>query len=246
LLPTGNDPRCDVTGESPCGRDRGSLHEGCTHRRCIWTHGDVRRCAFRRCAGRIALHAKANLSERQPRLPHPRRPCAFTASPVEVMGRYLNHSDQGECLRNLLEKVPSGPKPSKTRTPRRVCRRHQSAKVEELIQGHADGVPADDLAARFRVDQSTVQKHARRHDVRRRSPRPGESISRSCPAVTRREVSGQAGEAFRRLPLTLWPLPCTGRGSHCNLGGDGSTNRSSSPLFKPRLSSAWRSPLGPD
>ena len=96
---------------------------------------------------------------------------------VEVMGRYLNHSDQGECLRNLLEMVPSGSKTAKTRTPRRVCRRLEPSKVQELIQGYADAVPVDHLATQFGVDQSTVQKHARRHDLPRRSPRLGPNQS---------------------------------------------------------------------
>jgi DNA-directed RNA polymerase specialized sigma24 family protein len=96
---------------------------------------------------------------------------AEVGAEVEVMGRYLNHSDQGECLRNLLEMVPSGPKTTKTRTHRRVCRRLEPSKVEELIRGYSEGVPVDELAGRFRVDQSTVQKHARRHGLPRRSPR---------------------------------------------------------------------------
>jgi DNA-directed RNA polymerase specialized sigma24 family protein len=83
------------------------------------------------------------------------------------MGRYLNHSDQGECLRNLLEMVPSGSKTAKTRTPRRVCRRLDPSKVEELIQGYSDGIPVDELAGRFQVDQSTV------HGLPRRAPRLG-------------------------------------------------------------------------
>ncbi len=97
---------------------------------------------------------------------------------MEVMGRYLNHSDQGKCLRNLLEMVPTGSKTAKTRTPRRVCRRLGPAKVDELIQGYAEGVPMDELAARFQIDQSTVQRHARRHDLARRSPRLGQTRSR--------------------------------------------------------------------
>ena len=76
------------------------------------------------------------------------------------MGRYLNHSDQGECIGTLREMVPSGPKTDKTRTQRRVCRRLEPSKVEELIQGYSDGVPVDEMAGRFLVDQSTVQKHA--------------------------------------------------------------------------------------
>jgi len=89
------------------------------------------------------------------------------------MGRYLNHSDQGECLRDLLEMVPSGSKTAKTRTPRRVCRRLEPTKVEELTQGYVEGLPVDVLAQKFSVDQSTVQKHARRHGLPRRAPRLG-------------------------------------------------------------------------
>jgi len=43
--------------------------------------------------------------------------------------------------------------------------------VEELIQRYSDGVAVDERAEKFRVDQSTVQKHARRNDLPRRSPR---------------------------------------------------------------------------
>jgi DNA-directed RNA polymerase specialized sigma24 family protein len=92
---------------------------------------------------------------------------------VEVVRRYLNRSDQGECLRALLEIVPSGPETPEIRTTKRVCRRLDPAKVKELVQGYADGVPVDALAERFNVDQSTVQKHARRHGLSRRSPRLG-------------------------------------------------------------------------
>jgi DNA-directed RNA polymerase specialized sigma24 family protein len=108
---------------------------------------------------------------------------------VEVMGRYLNHSDQGECLRNLLEMVPSGSKTAKTRTPRRVCRRLEPAKVAELIQGYGDGVPVEVLADQFGVNQSTVQKHARRHELPRRSPRLGPNQTEDA---VRLYLSGQS------------------------------------------------------
>lgn len=70
------------------------------------------------------------------------------------MGRYLNHSDQGECLRTLLEMVPSGSKTAKTRTPRRVCRRLEPSKVEELIQGYSDGAPSTNWLAAFRLTRA--------------------------------------------------------------------------------------------
>ena len=108
---------------------------------------------------------------------------------VEVLGRYLNHSDQGERLRTLLKVVPSGYKTAKTRTPRRVCRRLEPAKVEELIQGYVGGVLVADLADQFCVDQSTVHKHARRHGLPRRSPRLGPG---QIEAAARLYVAGQS------------------------------------------------------
>ena len=108
---------------------------------------------------------------------------------MEVMGRYLNHSDQGKCFRKLLEMVPSGSKTAKTRTARRVCRRLDPAKVEELIKGYSEGVLVDELAMRFGVDQSTVQKHARRHGLPRRSPRLG---SNQTEEAVRLYLAGQS------------------------------------------------------
>jgi hypothetical protein len=45
--------------------------------------------------------------------------------------------------------------------------------MAELIQGYLDGVPVDELAIRFNVNPSTVQKHVRGHGLPRRSPRLG-------------------------------------------------------------------------
>jgi hypothetical protein len=63
------------------------------------------------------------------------------------------------------------------------------AKVEELIHGYVDGVPVDELAARFQVDQGTVQKHARRHSLPRRSPRLG---PRQSEEAARLYLAGQS------------------------------------------------------
>jgi DNA-directed RNA polymerase specialized sigma24 family protein len=79
------------------------------------------------------------------------------------------------------------------RTSKRVCRRLDPAKVEELIQGFVDGVPVDELAARFQVDQSTVQKHARRHGLPRRSSRLGADPSEEAARLY------LAGQSFAKL-----------------------------------------------
>ncbi len=94
---------------------------------------------------------------------------------VEVMGRYLNRSDQGERIRQVLQIVPSGPSQAVPRTPKRVARRLEASKAAELVQGYLDGVPVDELAERFQVNPSTVQKHVRQKGLPRRSPRLGQA-----------------------------------------------------------------------
>ena len=69
------------------------------------------------------------------------------------------------------------------RTPRRALRRLAPGKVEELIQGYIDGVRVDELASRFQVDQSIIQKHARRQGLPRRSPRLGPRQSEEAARV---------------------------------------------------------------
>jgi len=72
------------------------------------------------------------------------------------------------------------------------------ARSRELTQGYVDGVPVDELAATFQVDQSTVQKHARRHGVPRRSPRLGPRQSEGAAQLC------QAGQSLAKLTKPLW------------------------------------------
>ena len=105
------------------------------------------------------------------------------------MGRYLNHCDQGERLRILLEMVPLGPKQVNPRTPKRVFRRLEPTKVDDLIQGYVDGVPIKELTARFQIDPSTVHKYVRQRGPSRRSPRLGPKQSEEA---VRLYVAGQS------------------------------------------------------
>jgi DNA-directed RNA polymerase specialized sigma24 family protein len=80
--------------------------------------------------------------------------------------------------------------------------------VEELIQGYLEGVPIDVLAERFSVDQSTVQKHARRHDLPRRSPRLGpnqikEAITLYTEGQSLLKLADQFGVASETVALAL-------------------------------------------
>jgi hypothetical protein len=66
-----------------------------------------------------------------------------------MLGRYLNHSEQGERLKEILEITPSGPSSPILRTPKRVCRQLDASKVAELVQRYREGLPIDKLVARF-------------------------------------------------------------------------------------------------
>ena len=114
---------------------------------------------------------------------------------------------------DLLEMVPSGPKPAKTRTQRRVGRRLEPSKVEELIQGYSDGVPVDELLAgsglitalsRSMLDGSNHALHRGSitletgHSLRRRQRHNG-----SCAS----EVRGHASTPARLGPVGRLRLP---------------------------------------
>jgi hypothetical protein len=57
----------------------------------------------------------------------------FEASWVEVMGRYSNLCDQGECLRGLLEMVPGGLPGTFLRTLTQRQRRLRSPEIDDLV-----------------------------------------------------------------------------------------------------------------
>jgi hypothetical protein len=84
------------------------------------------------------------------------------------MGRYLNHSDQEERLRALLEIVPSGSKVTKTQTKKQVHRRLRPAQIEELATGYQAGSTVYQLAKHFRINRETVSKLLEREGLPRR------------------------------------------------------------------------------
>jgi hypothetical protein len=91
-------------------------------------------------------------------------------------------------LTTSLERTSPESQPT-LRTPEPTCRRLGPDQVTELIQGYIDGQPVDELASRFQVNQSTVQKHARRHGLPRRSPRLG---PRQSEEAARLYLAGQS------------------------------------------------------
>jgi DNA-directed RNA polymerase specialized sigma24 family protein len=87
---------------------------------------------------------------------------------VEVMGRYLNPSDQGERLRQILEIAPTGSQGATLRTPKRVFRRLEPDKIAELVRGYVDGRRVDEFASEFQINRSTVSCQLDRAGVARR------------------------------------------------------------------------------
>jgi DNA invertase Pin-like site-specific DNA recombinase len=84
------------------------------------------------------------------------------------MGRYLNPSDQGERLHDLLQIVPSRPKTVNSRTPKAIHRRLRPAQVEQLVIGYKTGSTVYQLAEQFRINRGTVSKLLEREGVPRR------------------------------------------------------------------------------
>jgi hypothetical protein len=113
------------------------------------------------------------------------------------MGRYLNPSDQGERLHDLLQIVPSRPKTVNARTKKAVHRRLRPEQVEELVIGYKTGSTVYQLAEQFRINRQTVSKLLEREGVPRRG-RPL-SVARtdraSNPAVRHGVVIGQRWQA---------------------------------------------------
>jgi hypothetical protein len=122
---------------------------------------------------------------------------------VEVMGRYLNPSDQGERLHDLVQIVPSRLKTVNRRTPKAIHRRLRPEQVEELVVGYNTGLTVYQLAEQFRIDRGTVSKLLEREGV----PRRGHPLS---PAQIKQATD---------LYATGLPLVSVGK----RLGCDGST-----------------------
>jgi DNA invertase Pin-like site-specific DNA recombinase len=85
------------------------------------------------------------------------------------MGRYLNRSNQGERLHDLLQIVPSSPKPVNSRTPKAIHRRLRPEQVEKLVAGYQAGSTVYQLAEKFRINRGTVSELLERRGVPRRN-----------------------------------------------------------------------------
>jgi hypothetical protein len=84
------------------------------------------------------------------------------------MGRYLNPSDQGERLRQVLEMVPSGPQTAIPRTPKQVHRRLQPLQVDEVVSQYLAGATLKELGKQYQVHQTTISELLEQRGVQRR------------------------------------------------------------------------------
>ena len=87
---------------------------------------------------------------------------------VEVMGRYLNPSDQGERLRQVLEMVPKGHRTPIPRTPKQIHRRLQPAQVDEIVSRYLGGATLKELGNEYQVHRTTISELLEQRGVQRR------------------------------------------------------------------------------
>jgi hypothetical protein len=88
---------------------------------------------------------------------------------VEVLGRYLNHADQGERIRQLLELDGSRSSAARSRTQKQVQHRLSTDEIDELVAKYLSGETIQALAARFKIHRFTVSQLLDRREVSRHS-----------------------------------------------------------------------------
>ena len=84
------------------------------------------------------------------------------------MGRYLNHSDQGERLRAVLEMAPLGPQPAIPGTPKQVHRRLRPDQVDQVVCLYLAGATLKELGKQFQVHRTTLSELLERRGIQPR------------------------------------------------------------------------------
>jgi len=87
----------------------------------------------------------------------------------EVIGRYSNHCEQGERLRDLVEMVPNGPSRGNVQTKKQIHRRLRPPEIDQLVAGYEAGATVYQLANDFRIHRATVSLLLERKRVPRRN-----------------------------------------------------------------------------
>jgi hypothetical protein len=120
--------------------------------------------------GPLARASREGETAARTRAAHPLGPGPFGQDvwPVEVLGRYSNHAEQGELLSHLLETVPPGLKTVSPRTPRRVLRRLQQAEIDDVVTAYQAGATLAEMASAYRAHPQTISQALERRGVARR------------------------------------------------------------------------------
>jgi len=138
---------------------------------------------------------------------------------VEVLGRYLNHADQGKRIQDVLELVPSGPPESDTRTTKQVHRRLRSDEVDQLVAEYRAGAKVKELATRYNIHKYTVGSILNRQQVVRRPQgippeRIGEAAASYLAGSSLATIGGvmsvdaaTVGRTLRKAGISLRPRP---------------------------------------
>ena len=81
---------------------------------------------------------------------------------MEVLGRYSNHSDQGERVQTLLEIVPGGPAEVKLRTHKQVQHRLRCPEVDDLLGGDTEREPRSVI---WQLPSTSIATPSRRYST---------------------------------------------------------------------------------
>jgi DNA-directed RNA polymerase specialized sigma24 family protein len=91
--------------------------------------------------------------------------------------------------------VPLGPESLISTPPKRVIHRLSSSEIGQIVAGYEAGIQVIELAERFEVNPTTVQKHVRRAGLPRRFQRVD---SQRVEDVVQRYCAGQSVEAIAK------------------------------------------------
>ena len=87
---------------------------------------------------------------------------------MEVLGRYSNHSDQGERIDRVLQIPLSELIAPNSKPQRHVHPRLQAGELDELAEAYLAGATLSELSDRFRKHRTTISTDLDRRGVARR------------------------------------------------------------------------------
>lgn len=121
-----------------------------------------------------------------------------------MLGRYLNHSYQGERLQEILEIVPSGSPIVKPRT-KEVHRQLRASEIEVLVSDYLNGSTLRQVAQRLRINRDTASRLLERQGVpRRRRPLDPGQVAKAVRLYQAGNSLTAVGEEIGIPASTIW------------------------------------------